>query len=101
MKNIKRSARKYGRVLGHRKGIEGKELLGYFDARVNIYLPSYEHVLKTNLKNLLDIILDLSLSKTLVLLDYETNLDIGNTSKPLSHAGLVRNYLENNGSFKF
>lgn len=29
MKNIKRSVRRFGRPLGHRKGVNGTELLGY------------------------------------------------------------------------
>ena len=38
MKGIKRTVRKYGVVLGHRDGIEGKDLLGYELARrKNIY----------------------------------------------------------------
>jgi hypothetical protein len=32
--------------------------------------------------------------KPVVLLDYETNDDIDNTAKPLSHAGLVKAFLE-------
>ena len=31
----------------------------------------------------------------LVLLDYETNCDVNNLRKPLSHAGLIKAYLEN------
>ena len=38
MKNIKRTVRKYGKPLGHRKGIYGKELLGYIEARKQIYI---------------------------------------------------------------
>ena len=32
MKNIKRTVRKHGRVLGHRKGVHGTEILGYMVA---------------------------------------------------------------------
>src|SRR6185295_15540594 len=45
MKNIKRTVRKNGVVLGHRKGLHGKELLPYLEARWSIYLPSYKWVL--------------------------------------------------------
>ena len=41
MKNIKRSVRRFGRPLGHRKGVNGTELLGYIEARKQIYLPAY------------------------------------------------------------
>ena len=33
MKNIKRSVRKNGKPLGHRKGVNGNELLDYIEAR--------------------------------------------------------------------
>ncbi len=32
--------------------------------------------------------------ETLVLLDYETNSEVSNLAKPLSHAGLVMHYLQ-------
>jgi hypothetical protein len=35
-------------------------------------------------------------TKTVVLLDYDTNEDIENSSKPLSHASLIKNYILNN-----
>ena len=41
MKNIKRSVRKNGKPLGHRKGVNGTELLDYIDARKQIYIPTY------------------------------------------------------------
>jgi len=31
-----------------------------------------------------------------VLLDYETNYDINGVTRPLSHAGLIKLYIENN-----
>ena len=36
MKGIKRTARKYGRPLGHRKGVDGTELLGIDDYSIAI-----------------------------------------------------------------
>ena len=33
----------------------------------------------------------------LILLDYETNLDVNNLKKPLSHASLINNKLEEIG----
>jgi hypothetical protein len=33
-------------------------------------------------------------ARTVLLLDYETNCDVANLSRPLSHAGLVAKYLE-------
>ena len=43
MKNIKRTIRKYGKPLGHRKGVNGTDLLNYIEARIQIYLPSILH----------------------------------------------------------
>lgn len=45
MRDLKRTVRKYGMPKGHRKGAYGKELLGYFEARMLIYLPTYKWVL--------------------------------------------------------
>ncbi|MEM6772145.1 MAG: hypothetical protein AAF597_16340, partial [Bacteroidota bacterium] len=41
MKGMKRTVRKYGKPKGHRKGVEGAELLDYITARKEIYLPAY------------------------------------------------------------
>jgi hypothetical protein len=101
MKNIKRTTRKFGKILGHQKGINGDKLLDYIDARINIYIPSYEWVLRTRLTKLLNSIERSLRSKSIIFLDYETNFDLYNISKPLSHASLIKNYLENNYSIKF
>lgn len=93
MKNIKRTARRFGRVLGHRRMDTG-ELLQYVEARQLIYLPDYRFVLEHRLQEELRALKALANEKVVVLLDYETNEDINNTRKPLSHAGLVKAYLE-------
>lgn len=94
MKNLKRSARTYGNVLGHRQGVAGDLLLTYADARSAIYLPSYRWVLDHCLQDLLAKLRELAAEQTVVLLDYETNCDLNDLSRPLSHAGLVKRYLE-------
>lgn len=94
MKGIKRSVRKYGKVLGHRAGLTGSQLLSYAEARRKIYLPSYRWVLENCVQNLLERLKDFATHKTVVLLDYETNSDIDNLSRPLSHAGLIKLFLE-------
>lgn len=95
MKNIKRTIRKFGKPLGHRKGIEGKELLGYVEARILIYLPSYLWVLENRLqKEIEKLKLITQGGKDLVLLDYATNSDVLDEKKPLSHAYLVKAYIE-------
>jgi hypothetical protein len=98
MKGIKRSARKYGKVLGHRTGLVGDRLLSYGEARRQIYLPSYQWMLDNHVQDLLNELkyLGTDKTKTVVLLDYETNCDVDNLSRPLSHAGLIKLYLEGN-----
>ena len=92
MKNIKRTVRKFGKPLGHRKGVNGKELLSYIDARIQIYLPAYRWVLENKVSDIIARLREANKTKTIVLLDYETNCDIMNPQKPLSHAFLVKAY---------
>ena len=94
MKGIKRTVRTNGRVLGHQAGVSGDKLLSYVEARRLIYLPAYKWVLEKE-SELIEQLVDLSGSKNVVLLDYETNGDILDTSKPLSHASLIKRFVEN------
>lgn len=96
MKNLKRTTRKYGPCLGHRKGVHGEELLGYIEARKQIYLPCYKWVLENKLKKLVTAIRIISKNKPVVLLDYNTNPDVNNPKKALSHASLIKAYIEGN-----
>lgn len=98
MKGLKRTVRRFGQPLGHRKGVYGTELLNYFEARMFIYLPTYKWVLE-NISAVNDIVFWISeFSKThiVVLLDYNTNIDIYDLTQPISHAGLVKLYIEGN-----
>lgn len=94
MKNIKRTIRRYGRVLGHRKGVNGTELLDYETARKDIYLPTFLWVLENKVKPILDRLKEASKTKKIVLLDFTTNSDPFDTKKPLSHAYLIKAYVE-------
>ena len=96
MKNLKRTVRKYGPCLGHRKGVHGEELLGYIEARKQIYLPCYKWVLENKLKKFVTAIRIISKNKPVVLLDYNTNPDVNNPKKALSHASLIKAYIEGN-----
>lgn len=96
MKGIKRSARKYGKVLGHRAGVEGTELLSYVQARYLVYLPSYRWTLEHCLQKELAELVRLEKDTPVVLLDYETNGDVNDLTHPLSHAWLIKYYLEGN-----
>ena len=94
MKNIKRTVRRFGKPLGHRKGVKGTELLGYIEARKQIYLPAYKWVLENKVASIIDRLREASTTKTIVLLDYTTNCDIDNPKTPLSHAFLIKAYAE-------
>ena len=94
MRGLKRTVRKYGKPLGHRKGVNGKELLGYIEARKQIYIPTYQWVLENKVKDIIDRLREMSKTKTIVLLDYDTNADVDNGRKPLSHASLIKAFVE-------
>lgn len=98
MRDLKRTIHKYGMPKGHRKGAYGKELLGYFEARMLIYLPTYKWVLDNvpEVHHVVKRIKEQSKIQDIVLLDYNTNIDFRDISKPLSHAGLVKLYIEGN-----
>lgn len=98
MVGLKRTVRKYGLPLGHQKGINSSELLNYFDARMQIYLPSYKWVLD-NVQEVHDVVMRIAehaKAHDVVFLDYNTNTDFRDTSSPMSHAGLVKLYIEGN-----
>lgn len=95
MKNIKRTVRRFGKPLGHRKGVNGTELLGYIEARKQIYIPTYRWVLENKVAHIIERLRAASNEgKTIVLLDYDTNADVENPKKPLSHASLIKAYAE-------
>ena len=94
MKGLKRTVRRFGKPLGHRKGVNGTELLGYIEARHQIYLPSYRWVLENKVQDIIARLAEASKTKTIVLLDYETNADVNDPKKPLSHASLIKAFVE-------
>lgn len=94
MKNLKRTVRRFGKPLGHRRGVDGTELLGYIEARKEIYVPTYRWVLEHKVQNIVERLKEASRDKTIVLLDYNTNCDVDDGSKPLSHAYLIKAYIE-------
>lgn len=94
MKDIKRTVRKFGKPLGHRKGINSTELLNYLDARIQIFLPSYLWVLENKVLSIVERLRKASETKDFVLLDYTTNCEVLDPKKPLSHAFLVKAFVE-------
>ncbi|MFD0900185.1 DUF6939 family protein [Actinomadura sediminis] len=98
MRGLKRTVRRYGPVRGHRAGLDGARLLDYVTARRLIYLPSYQWVLDHRVTDLLERLRQLSDQAEVVLLDYTTNGDLTNVTKPLSHAALIHQYTEGSAS---
>lgn len=96
MRNLKRTVRKFGLPLGHRYGVGSNKILSYIDARKLIYIPSYNWMLSNKAKSLVDKLANIASQRDVVLLDYDTNSDVNNPSKPLSHASLIKTYIENN-----
>lgn len=94
MRNIKRTVRRFGKPLGHRYGVGSQELLSYIDARKRIYIPTYRWVLENKVMHIIERLREASRTKTVILLDYDTNADVDNPRKPLSHASLVKAYAE-------
>lgn len=94
MKGLKRTVRRFGKPLGHRMGVKGTELLGYIEARKQIYIPTYKWMLENKVVDIIERLREASKTKTIVLLDYDTNADVENAKKPLSHASLIKAYVE-------
>ena len=95
MKGLKRTVRRFGKPFGHQKGVNSSELMGYIEARKQIYIPSYRWVLEHKVTHIIDRLREASnKGKTIVLLDYDTNADVDNAKKPLSHASLIKAYVE-------
>ena len=91
MKNLKRTCKKFGWLRGHKKG-DG--YIPYIQARKEIYVPTYFWMLEHRCADLVDKLRSLSNEKTVILLDYDTNPDIEDYKKPLSHASLIKRYIE-------
>jgi hypothetical protein len=94
MKGIKRTVRVFGKIIGHRDGVNGVNILDYKTARFEIFIKSYNWILEYKLKKQTETLIDLAKKRDLVLLDYETNIDLNNFKKPISHAGLVKKYID-------
>lgn len=94
MKNIKRTVRTHGRVLGHQKGVYSQEILDYVTAKHQIYIPAFKWVLENKVANIIERLKNASIDKTIVLLDYNTCCEVDSTMKPLSHAYLIKAFVE-------
>ncbi|GAA3022380.1 hypothetical protein GCM10020229_37210 [Kitasatospora albolonga] len=94
MRGIKRTVRRHGPVLGHRTGLTGTELLPYEAARRLVYLPSYRWVLEHRVADLVERLRRADGAGEVVLLDYTVNGDVADPRTPLSHAALLRSWIQ-------
>lgn len=94
MEGIKRTIRKHGKILGHQKGVHGTEILDYLSARHEIYIKTYRWMLEHKCMDIIQRLREADLSKTIILLDYNTNTEVDDPKKPISHAYLVKAYAE-------
>ena len=100
MKNIKRTIKKHGRIIGHRKGVAGAEILNYIEAKHMIYIPTYKWMLENKTMDIIDRLREASKTETIILLDYNTCCNVDDMRKPLSHAYLIKAYVEGLYPFK-
>ena len=94
MQGLKRTTKKYGKILGHRRGVYGHVIFNYLEARKRIYIRTYKWMLENKAFYIIKKMREVNKSQTILLLDYETNFDIENIKRPLSHAYLVKAYVE-------
>jgi len=94
MQGLKRTTKKYGKILGHRRGVYGHVIFNYHEARKRIYIRTYKWMLENKAFYIIKRMREVNKSQTILLLDYETNRDIENIKRPLSHAYLVKAYVE-------
>ena len=73
-----------------------RAIIALFRSPSPYLLPSYLWILENTLKPLIEQLKELSEEQSVIFLDYETNENVEDLSHPLSHAGLVKRYLENN-----
>ncbi|KAJ1562028.1 hypothetical protein HK405_000629 [Cladochytrium tenue] len=92
LSNLKRGkSASRGPLLGHATGFQPSAtgtLLGYVEARKQIYVPAYLSVLRRLSQTELAELAAARERGPVVLLDYDTNGDVEDTAKPLSHASL-------------
>lgn len=94
MKGLKRTTKKNGTILGHRRGVYGHVIFNYLEARKRIYIRTYRWMLENKAFFIIEKMREVNKTQTIILLDYETNCDIENIMRPLSHAYLVKAYVE-------
>ena len=83
IENIKRYGKK---ILGHKYG---DVVIDYLTARKKIYIPTYNKMIVKYLSDEMFELLELCRKNKVAFLDFETNDNVEDLSKPLSHASLI------------
>jgi hypothetical protein len=96
MKGLKRTVRRFGPPIGHRFGVYSDRILNYLEAKSLIYIPTYKYVLENvpEVSRIIARIKEQAQKTDIVLLDYNINPGNLQLEKPLSHAELVKSYIE-------
>lgn len=94
IKELKRNSPNLGKMIGHRLCTNGLEILNYADARRRIFISRYRWVLDNKVQDIIKRLRKANETKTIVLLDYNTNCDLKNYREPISCAYLVKAYAE-------
>jgi hypothetical protein len=82
---MKRNASKArGAILGH-----GVHAVDYLRSRKELYIPMYERQMDALDHLVGELVEHVRAGRKVFLLDYNTNVDVEDTSKPLSHASLI------------
>lgn len=82
----------------YRRGIDGDYIYDELEARKYIYIPTYRWMLENKANHLIDKLR--AYKGDMVFLDENLNFDINDTSKPLSHAFLVKAYVEGTAPYE-
>lgn len=84
----------YGRFIGFRQGYFNNYIMDVVEARKKILIPIYRWMLEQKVFPVIQKLREIMLQRDIVLLDDSVNCDIGNINHPLSHAWLIKSYVE-------
>jgi len=83
-----------GRFIGFRQGYFNNCIMDVVEARKQILIPMYRWMLEQKVFPVIQKLREIMQQRDIVLLDDSVNYDIGNINHPLSHAWLIKSYVE-------
>lgn len=84
----------YGRFIGLRQGYFNNYIMDVVEARKKILIPMYRWMLEQKVFPVIQKLREIMQQRDIVLLDDSVNCDIGNINHSLSHAWLIKSYVE-------